>query len=125
MVDIWRDLIALRRNATGRSAGLRGQHTEIVSADDDANVIAYHRWAQGGPNDSVVVVLNFSGEARSDVPVRFPGAGGWELLLNTDGTSYSDEFGSVAAGSVTAEGEPAAATVNIGPYSALVFGYTG
>lgn len=125
VVDIWRDLIALRRNATGRSAGLRGQHTEIVSADDDANVIAYHRWAQGGPNDSVVVVLNFSGEARSDVPVRFPGAGGWELLLNTDGTSYSDEFGSVAAGSVTAEGEPAAATVNIGPYSALVFGYTG
>ena len=125
VVHIWRDLISLRRNTFGRTAGLRGQHTEVVHADDATNVLGYHRWADGGVNDSVFVVLNFSGEARSDLPVRFPTPGAWELLLNTDGQSYSAEYGSVDSGSVTADGDPAAAQINIGPYSALVFGFTG
>ncbi len=125
VLQIWRDLITLRRNGSGRSAGLRGQHTQLSYADDASNVLAYHRWADGGPGDSVVVVVNFSGEARADVPVTFPAAGGWELLMNTDGTSYSQEYGSVASGSVNAQGEPATAAVSIGPYSALIFGFAG
>ena len=125
VLQIWRDLISLRRNAYGRSAGLRGQHTQLVHADDAANVIAYHRWADGGPGDSVFVVVNLSGEARTDLPVQFPAAGGWELLMNTDGTSYSEEYGSVESTSVTADGDPASASVNVGPYSALIYGFTG
>ncbi|MBD2759946.1 alpha amylase C-terminal domain-containing protein [Yimella sp. cx-573] len=124
VLGIWRDLIALRRNATGRSRGLQGQHTEIVHADDDATVIGYHRWAEGGTNDSVFVVLNFSGEARTDLPVGFPAAGNWELLLNTDAPGYSDEYGSVDSHSVTAEGDQAAARINVGPYTGLIFGLT-
>jgi 1,4-alpha-glucan branching enzyme len=125
VLQIWRDLISLRRNASGRSAGLRGQHTQLVHADDAANVIAYHRWADGGPGDSVFVVVNLSGEARTDLPIQFPAAGGWELLMNTDGTSYSEEYGSVESTSVTADGDPASASVNVGPYSALIYGFTG
>lgn len=125
VLQIWRDLISLRRNASGRSAGLRGQHTQLVHADDAANVIAYHRWADGGPGDSVFVVVNLSGDARTDLPVQFPAAGGWELLMNTDGTSYSEEYGSVESTSVTADGDPASASVNVGPYSALIYGFIG
>ncbi|GAB3587612.1 alpha-amylase family glycosyl hydrolase [Calidifontibacter terrae] len=115
----WSDLIALRRNASGHTKGLTGQHTEVIGSDEDRKLLAYHRWADGGAGDSTVVVLNLAGSPGS-LPVHFPAAGSWDLLLNTDGVSYNEQFGSVETGSVTAGND--AVEVAVGPYAALVFG---
>ena len=39
------------------------------------NVIAFHRWKEGGPGDTVVVVANFSNIRRGDYTIGFPDAG--------------------------------------------------
>lgn len=118
VVQAWHDLIALRRNLSGRTKGLTGQHTDVIASDDDHKLLAYHRWADGGAGDSTVVVLNLSGTPAT-LPVHFPGAGSWELLLNTDGTAYNPDFGATQTGSVTAGDE--SVEVPVGPYAALVF----
>ena len=54
------DLIALRRDRRGRTRGLRGPGIAILRADDEAKMVAFHRWVDGGPGHDVVVVANFA-----------------------------------------------------------------
>jgi 1,4-alpha-glucan branching enzyme len=101
------------------------------------NVIAYHRWHQGGPGDDVVVVVNLSHLAHEDYKLGFPAPGTWRLRLNSDFRGYSRAFGNQACCDVVAaaepsgqpqearaerrDGFPAAGTIAIGPYSVLIF----
>ena len=100
------------------------------------NVIAYHRWNQGGPGDDVVVVANFSHNAHENYKLGFPSPGTWRLRLNSDWKGYSRAFGNQACSDVAAaaeppaeapntdaprDGFPAAGTISIGPYSVLIF----
>ncbi len=79
------DLIALRKNTASQTMGLTGDHIEILHATNSFNImtapnIAYHRWAQGGAGDDVVVVANFSNSVLA-LPVGFPHAGTWHVRL--------------------------------------------
>ena len=47
---MYRDLIALRRNRSGVTRGLCGQNIHIFHFDDEAKLLAFHRWDQAGPN---------------------------------------------------------------------------
>ena len=72
------DLIALRRGGEGRTRGLRGSGVAILRADDDAKLLAFHRWADGGPGDDVVVDRQLRRPARprpAHSGCRPPGAG--------------------------------------------------
>ncbi|MER0439158.1 alpha-amylase family glycosyl hydrolase [Emticicia sp. W12TSBA100-4] len=89
---LYRDLIALRLNKFGNSAGLTGQHTEIVSVDNEAKTIVFHRWKEGGPRDVVVVVMNFSQNVAENLPVGFPGPGSWRMRFNSDWEGYDNDF---------------------------------
>lgn len=89
---LYRDLIALRLNKFGNSAGLTGQHTEIVSVDNEAKTIVFHRWKEGGPRDVVVVVMNFSQNVAENLPVGFPGPGNWRMRFNSDWEGYDNDF---------------------------------
>ncbi|QRQ99603.1 alpha-amylase family glycosyl hydrolase [Dyadobacter sandarakinus] len=124
--NLHRDMIHLRRNWFGVTGGLQGQNVEIVRADNDKKVIVMHRWNEGGPKDSVIVVLNFSIETLSDFKVGFPRAGKWHLRLSSDNEQYDSEFSNVGVHDVDAwEGEydnhPAFASLQIPPYTALIF----
>jgi 1,4-alpha-glucan branching enzyme len=126
IVRLYRDLIALRLNRGGQTRGLTGQNVQLIRVDDANNVIAFRRWMDGGPGDDVVVVANFHRNPREKFTIGFPSAGAWKLQLNSDWTGYSSAFGGYPSGDVTAEpgewdGLPAHASVNIGPYSVLVF----
>ncbi|WP_420111354.1 alpha-amylase family glycosyl hydrolase [Pseudactinotalea sp.] len=117
LVRLYRDLIALRRNLAGDSAGLTGQHTEVLHADDAAKVLAYARLADA---DHAVVILNASHEPH-EAAVRFPGPGAWRLRFNSDGRTYSALFTDHPSADVEAHGDGPSAVVTIGPYSALVY----
>ncbi len=129
VVRLYRDLINLRLNRSGQTRGLTGQHVKVYHVNDDMNVVAYHRWEQGGVNDDVVVVASFSHEARDNYRIGFPSVGPWKLLFNSDSTIYSEQFsGHNAADAIAGEddydGYTASAEVNVGPYSVLIFART-
>ncbi len=134
LVRMYRDMIHLRLNKSGVSRGLSGSGLNTFHQNQADNVIAYHRWHQRGPGDDVVVVMNFSHLPHENYKLGFPTAGTWHLRLNSDWNGYSHRFGNQACSDVVIEtapgtdskaegrdGFPVAATVNIGPYSVLIF----
>lgn len=128
IVRLYRDLAQLRLNKRGTSRGLTGQHVHVTHVNDDWNMIAFRRWAEGnGPGDEVVVVANFHRDARGNYTIGFPKPGKWTLLLNSDWKGYGASFGDSASADVIAEpglydGLPARASVTIGAYSVLIYG---
>jgi 1,4-alpha-glucan branching enzyme len=126
IVRLYRDLIHLRLNRDGLTAGLGGQFTQVHHLNDESKVIAFHRWNKGGPADDVVVVANFFNGSRDDYVIGFPAAGLWKLRFNSDWNGYSNDFMSHQSSDVIAEegqydGFPFHASLSIGPYSALIF----
>ncbi|HOF64520.1 MAG TPA: alpha-amylase family glycosyl hydrolase [Dermatophilaceae bacterium] len=130
IVRLVRDLIRVRRNWRDTTRGLTGQHVDCYHLNEDENVLAFHRWSQGGPGDSVVVVVNLHHEPRVDYRIGMPAAGQWQLELNSDAKIYSDDFGDFLSTDTEAHGEsqdgqPASALVSIAPYSVLVYSLRG
>ena len=118
---LYRDLIRLRRDLDGVSAGLKGDSASAYQVDNVNKLIAYSRWDSVATGNTVVVVANFANTVRSNFPVQFPAAGAWYALFNSDSTNYAGDYGGVGSLEVAAAGAPAAGPVTIGPYSALIF----
>jgi len=93
IVNLYRDLAALRRNTRNTTRGLRGPHLHVHHVNDADKVIAFHRWAAGGPGDDVVVVANFGHRSYPSYRLGMPREGTWRVRLNTDWTGYDAEFG--------------------------------
>lgn len=137
LVRMYRDLVHLRLNRFGTTRGLTGSGLNTFHQNQADNVLAYHRWHQGGPSDDVVVVVNLSHQAHENYKLGFPSAGTWHLRLNSDSNIYSRGFSNQACSDVVAvaeqsaepktvnaaprDGFPTSGTVNIGPYSVLIF----
>jgi 1,4-alpha-glucan branching enzyme len=121
---LYRDLIRLRRNLEGTSAGLMGDATSTYQVDNVNKLIAYSRWNSVNTGSPVVVVANFANTLRTNYPVQFPEAGTWYALFNSDSTNYAADYGNAGSVEVAAAGEPATGAVAIGPYSALIFSRT-
>ena len=89
----YRDLIQLRRNLRGVTRGLTGQHVEVFHRDPENKVLAWHRWHQGGPRDSTVVILNLTNREHDFYELTLPAEGEWIVRFNADWTGYSADFG--------------------------------
>ena len=100
LVRMYRDLIHLRLNRSGCTRGLSGSGLNTFHQNQADNVIAYHRWHQGGPGDDVVVVVNLSHLAHENYQLGFPSPGTWRLRLNSDWKGYSRAFGNQACSDV-------------------------
>lgn len=124
ILQLYKDLIALRRNSGGQTGGLTGQEVDVYHVNQEENIIAFHRWDRGGPGDSVVVVANFSSQPLENYPVRFPASGQWMVRFNSDSTFYDPEFGNTGNSEIIAESgendEHPQGKVRIGPYSAII-----
>ena len=125
ILQLHRDLIALRRDTDGWSAGLKGPYTAIIRADDAAKVLAYHRWLEGGPGDDVVIVANFSTRPLLDLPMGLPWPGRWRIRLNSDSTVYDAQFGGGIADDLDADGgplddQPASGLVSVASYAVVI-----
>ena len=88
--------------------------------------MAWHRWADIGPGDDVIVVANLSATAFPVYRLGFPDDGLWRLRFSSDSSSYCSLFGDHPSTDVVAQfrpsdAQPASAEVSIGPYSVLVF----
>ena len=125
ILRLHRDLIALRRDRDGTTKGLRGDHIAILRSDQEAGLVAFHRWMDGGPHDDTVVVTNFHDRTLDRVPLGFPAGGRWAVRFNSDASSYAHDFGSHDAFDLDADG-PAmdgcdqSGLVSVGPYSVVI-----
>ncbi len=123
IIKLYTDLIHLRLNRGGVSKGLTGQKVEIIHFDNVKKVFAFHRWAEGGVQDSVVVIINFSQQALENYEFHLPQAGQWHVRFNSDAKSYDAEYGNQEMmeinATATATGLPHC-TIQLGPYSALI-----
>lgn len=122
---LYRDLVALRRNLRGLTAGLAGQHLETNHVDHGNKVLAYRRWREEGAQDDVMVVLNLSAHARNGYDIGVPHEGTWWVRLNTDSTAYSGDFADHGEPASDARPDPLDGydhriTIDLAPYSALI-----
>jgi 1,4-alpha-glucan branching enzyme len=122
---LYQDLIRVRRNQDGHTRGLTGQHVEVHHLNHEQKIIGFHRWAEGGPGDSVVVLANLSADAQSGYAIGFPEEGKWRLHFNSDWDAYDKEFDSTGGVAVEAkpgekDGMPSHGVLDIGAYSLVV-----
>ena len=91
--QLYRDLIALRRNRHYTTAGLRGQYVQVHHVNDQDKVLAFHRFANGGPRDSVIVVVNLANRNYDQYSIGVPRAGRWRVRFNSGWAGYDPAFG--------------------------------
>jgi 1,4-alpha-glucan branching enzyme len=124
---LYRDLIHLRRNLYGNTKGLVGPFVRILHLNDIDKVLVFHRWADGGPKDDVVVVASFANQTREGYRVGLPHGGSWTIRFNSDWKGYSPDFNDVSnpEGQIVAEKNPYdecaySGTVSLPPYGFLI-----
>ena len=124
--QMYKDMIALRRNAGGVTCGLTGANTNVHHVNNWNKVIAWHRFAEGGPGDDVMVVANFGGFPLSNYRIGLPQSGTWHCRFHGDSTAYSSDFANVGGSDIEASGSsydglPASGVFALGPYSIAVY----
>ncbi len=122
IVRAFSDLIHLRRNAYGNTAGLKNAgNVDVHHVDNAAKVVGLVRWDAGGQTDDIVLVLNCSATARTGYSMAFPSAGTWYCIYNSDATDYDASFGGVgpAVGATVVAG--ATASLELGAYSLQIY----
>ena len=125
ILDMYKDLVALRRDLQGTTRGLRGKNVNVFHVNDSNKVIAYHRWDQGGAGDDVVVIANFSEKAFPAYDIGFPRGGDWSVRFNGDWKGYDAEFkdtpsNTTKASSGSKDGLGYKGTIGVGPYSVVI-----
>jgi 1,4-alpha-glucan branching enzyme len=125
IVEVYRDLIRLRRNLSGATKGFMGQGLDIHHVNNVDKLIAYHRWDVGGPLDDTIVILNFANRAFPVYAIGVPRAGLWRVRLNTDWSGYDAAFGNQlsldsASTDEPVDGRPWSVSVGIGAYTCVI-----
>jgi 1,4-alpha-glucan branching enzyme len=120
---LYRDLINFRLKSDN-TRGLRGRNIHVLPVSSD-NVMAYHRWDQGGPGDDVIVVCNFSNQRFQNYQVGMPRPGMWRVRFNSDAKDYDGYFDNwpsfdTNANGAALNGMPYSANLSFGAYTCLV-----
>ena len=126
ILSMYRDLITLRLNRSGVTRGLCGQNIHIYHVNNEAKVIAFHRWDVLGPHESVVVVVNMTNQNRDGYVIGFPRAGFWKTRFNSDSYNYGPNFANHPTPDVETreggpDGLPCSGEIGIGPYTVVIF----
>ena len=126
ILQMYKDLISLRRNFWGNTEGLRGGGTNFFHQNNSDKIVAWHRFANGGAGDDVVVAANFSVSGRTGYRIGLPQGGTWYVRFNSDASSYDGSFSNWGTVDLNAEAVPwdgmgYSAEINIGPYSTVIF----
>jgi 1,4-alpha-glucan branching enzyme len=124
IVQLYRDLISARRNLKGYTPGLEGDQCSLLEVDDEKKLVAFSRWNSASPSQCAVVIANFAGATLNSYGLKFPSPGLWYVHFNSDSTTYGSDYDNAGSSVVTASGDPAAGSIIIGPYSALILSQT-
>ena len=125
IVRAYADLIHLRRNAYGNTAGLKNPDMiNVHHVNNSGKVIGMIRWNNGGQTDDILIAVNCSATAYSGYSMAFPSSGTWYCLYNSDLQSYDSSFGNAGPNvgdTVVADGS---AALQLGAYSMQIYSKT-
>jgi 1,4-alpha-glucan branching enzyme len=126
VLQMYRDIIRLRRNIDDTTRGLTGAYTQVYHINKDQKMLAFQRWNSGGALDTTVVVINFANETRTGYSVGLPQSGIWRLRFNSDWKGYVEDFTDQTVFDISSQegetdGMPDHGLIDIGPYSVLIF----
>jgi 1,4-alpha-glucan branching enzyme len=130
ILNLYGDLVRLRRNLLNTTKGLQGQGLQIHHVNNADKLIAYRRWANGGPRDETVILLNFANRAFDRYTIGVPRSGLWRVRLNSDWSGYDSAVGNQlspdsVADATPYDGLPFSIQVGIGAYAALIMSQDG
>jgi 1,4-alpha-glucan branching enzyme len=125
ILNLYRDLIRMRRNELHTTRGLQGQGLHIYHVNNADKLIGYRRWDVGGPLDETIVMLNFANRAFDSYTIGAPRDGRWRVRLTSDWSGYDSEFGNqLSLDTMTSttpyDGLPFSIEIGIGAYSAVI-----
>jgi 1,4-alpha-glucan branching enzyme len=125
ILKLYQRLIQLRGNSDGNTRGLAGNNVNVFHVNNNAKVIAYHRWDQRGAGDDVVVLANFSATSFASYVIGLPRAGTWHVRFSSDDKQYSPDFGGtptpdVATSATARDGFTQQAALALGPYQLVI-----
>lgn len=118
IVQLYRDLIDLRLNRGGVSAGLSGRGFEVLLRDDDRKLLVFRRFHDAG-DPGVIVAVNLRTEPAHDIRFALAGDGPWHLRLNSDWCGYSRDFDGFDTHDLHVAGGHG--SLSLGPYSVAIF----
>ena len=72
ILQLYRDLIQLRRDWHDTTRGLRGDGLNVFHVNNSDKLIAYHRSSEGGPQDDVVIALKFANRGYNNYTIGLP-----------------------------------------------------
>lgn len=126
ILQLYTDLIELRRNVKNNTRGLGGQNSNVFHINNTDKLIAFHRWHLGGAGDDVLVICNFSHRSFDHYQLGFPHSGRWRLRFNSDYAGYDRSFGNndsfdINAENISYDAMPCSGSISIGAYTALIF----
>jgi 1,4-alpha-glucan branching enzyme len=124
LTQLYRDLIALRRDLRGTTPGLRGQGCNVFHVNNDDKVIAFARW-DSSPENATIVIANFANQARQGYTIGLPADGNWTVRFNSDWAGYDSDFQNfpcfgTEAQSGDYDGFPQHGSFDLGPYAVVV-----
>jgi 1,4-alpha-glucan branching enzyme len=111
-------LINLRKNIHKNARGLIGQNLNVVHLNEESKILAYHRWYDGGPNDDVIVVINFTNSSQENYYVNVPRNGLWRVRFNSSWEGYSQDFKGIAP--TDSDAQDFRLSVALAPYSVVI-----
>lgn len=124
VLQLYRDLIALRLNRSGVTSGLTGQHVEVSHVNRADKVIAFRRWRDGGPQDDVMVLANFSDRSWDDYRFGVVNAGIWKIRFDSGSSYYGDDQTNGISEVASTDGEYdrylQSISLPVGAYSAVI-----
>lgn len=120
LLELHRDLIALRKNRDGFSPGLKGLEIKTLLADNERKLIVYGRWHEKNAADQVIVAINLSGEA-TDISIPFPSSGPWLNRVYTEWNRYGGSMRQEPPKPFSLNQEPFTAKTAMAPYSARIY----
>lgn len=98
--------------------------------NNDQKIIAFLRHKEGGPNDHVLIVANFSATPWEAYELGVPAAGVWSARFNSDWEGYRSDLENFPVQDVVAsaderDGQPAKAVVAVAAYSLSIYCFSG
>jgi len=105
-------LINLRKDTYANTTGLTGENINVFHEDLACQVLAYHRWKDGGLRDDVIILINFSDQLLRSYELYFPVAGTWHVRFNSSWKGYSPDFSDVFIANVMTD-DSSKATVDL------------
>lgn len=116
-------LLRLRQGQDASNGGLQGNHIRIIHKNDAGKVLGYLRWSRDARQDGVMVLINLNGEGWRDYTLGLPMDSNWQLQLHSDASDSEEP--SLQFSEEQYFPEPASLTLDLPPYSFLVFTRAG